>query len=156
MGVRTCPHNPLGSLKSLNINLTRCRLYSPFFLFHYSCESQNKKSFLKSSPPFITFSFNQHPWSLNNERLCLGQCLLLSHLSCLGLTQLKVYHLTEMTQWQLDRDQDISSVNTQTLEQKSSVFAGHALAWWFFLLLFVFRSFGFTAFCYTWEMTHLL
>lgn len=39
--------------------------------------------------------------------------------------ELKVYHVTEMTQWQLDCDQDISSVNTQMQAQKSTVFAGH-------------------------------
>lgn len=64
-----------------------------------------------------------------------------SHLGSLGLTQLRAYHLTEMTQWQLDCDQDIFSVNSQMLEQKSSVFAGHEHAQCLFLGVSVLQHF---------------
>lgn len=40
-----------------------------------------------------------------------------SHFTSLGLTQLELHHLTEMSQWQLDCDQNISSVNTPETEQ---------------------------------------
>lgn len=83
------------------------------------------------------------PQAVSNERVGLGQCPPVIHLSSLGLTQLRVYHVTEMTQWQLDCDQDISSVNLQMWEQKNTVFAGQADYTVFCFL----RGFGFAAFC---------
>lgn len=73
----------------------------------------NWKSFWKPPPSSITFSFNHHPrpWGKVNR----GQVVLMSHFSFLNLSQLKVSHHTEMTQWQLDCDQHISPVNRRAL-----------------------------------------
>lgn len=72
-----------------------------------------------------------------------------------GFDSVEGLHLTEMTQWQLNCNQDISSVNMQMREQGSAVFTGHTL-YSVCVCVFFFRSFGFAEFCNTHEITHLL